>query len=127
MWYKLIIHIETDDSVKNQEHVRARVRSVLKNTKGIEQVGFIEMLKQGPSRKVRAPRAKTIERLHITKQEKCERFLKRIMAGRSVRASDVLQQGKKQGFGKRTMRRAKANLGIESRHVTGYWYWEMNN
>lgn len=127
MWYRLIIQVETEDSVKNQEHVRARVRSVLENTKGIEQVGFIEVITLGPSRKLKAPRAKSIKRRHITKLEKCEKFLKRILPGRSLRASDVLQLGKKQGFGKRTMKRAKANLGIKSRRVTKYFYWEMNN
>ena len=125
MWYRLIIQVETEDSVKNQEHVRTGIRSALKKTEGIEQVGFVEVIKLGPSRKIQAPRAKPIERLKITDEEKCERFLKRILEGRTLKATDVVQQGKAQGFSKRTMLRAKANLGIESRRLPECWYWEM--
>ena len=127
MWYRLIIQVETEDSLKNQEHIRARVRSVLKNAKGIAQVGFIDMLKQGPSRKRKAPRAKTIKRRHITNQKLCEKYLKKLMTDRSLKATDVVQQGKERGFSKRTILRAKANLGIKSRRLPECWYWEMDN
>ena len=125
MWYRLIIQVETEDSVKNQDHVRAGVRSTLRRTDGILQVGFIEIIKLGPSRKLKAPPLPPIERLKITDEEKCERFLKRILANRTLKATDVIQQAQAQGFSKRTTHRAKANLGVESRRLPECWYWEL--
>jgi hypothetical protein len=54
-----------------------------------------------------------------------EVWLKSYLSGGHRSANEVVEVGKLQGFSRRTLRRAKAQLGIKSDHRGGgsLWYW----
>ena len=57
-------------------------------------------------------------------------FLQHLLASGGMRAEEVLQEGRKVGVSEKTLRRAKARLGIKVRRrggvgPGGWWEWEL--
>ena len=65
---------------------------------------------------------------HTAKREAREFLLDRLEAG-PVKADDIIDEAKQEGIAKRTLDRAKKELGIKSRKTPskfdGEWYWEL--
>jgi hypothetical protein len=65
---------------------------------------------------------------HTAKREAKEFLLKRLEAGPAA-ADDIIDEAKQEGIAKRTLDRAKKELGIKSRKTPskfdGEWYWEL--
>jgi hypothetical protein len=65
---------------------------------------------------------------HTAKREAREFLLDRLGAG-PVRAEEIIDEAKQEGIAKRTLDRAKKDLGIKSRKTPskfdGEWYWEL--
>ena len=63
---------------------------------------------------------------HTAKREAREFLLERLEAG-PVNSDDIIEEAKQEGIAKRTLDRAKKDLGIRSRkrHGSGTWFWEL--
>jgi putative DNA primase/helicase len=65
---------------------------------------------------------------HTAKREAKEFLLERLEAG-AVRSDDIIEEAKQEGIAKRTLDRAKRDLGIKSRKTPskfdGEWFWEL--
>jgi putative DNA primase/helicase len=65
---------------------------------------------------------------HTAKREAREFLLERLEAG-PMKADDIIEEAKQDGIAKRTLDRAKKELGIKSRKTPtkfeGEWYWEL--
>src|SRR5262245_5528383 len=65
---------------------------------------------------------------HTAKREAREFLLERLEAG-PVKAEEIIEEAKQEGVAKRTLDRAKKDLGIKSRKTPskfdGEWYWEL--
>src|SRR5262249_10381173 len=65
---------------------------------------------------------------HTAKREAREFLLEQLEAG-PRKAEDIIDQAKQEGIAKRTLDRAKKDLGIKSRKTPsrfdGEWYWEL--
>jgi AAA domain/Bifunctional DNA primase/polymerase, N-terminal len=65
---------------------------------------------------------------HTAKREAREFLLERLEAG-PVKAIDIIEEAKQEGIAKRTLDRAKKDLGIKSRKTPelcdGEWFWEL--
>jgi putative DNA primase/helicase len=64
---------------------------------------------------------------HTAKREAREFLLERLGAG-SVKADDLIEEAGQEGISKRTLDRAKKELGVKSRREggsAGEWFWEL--
>jgi len=65
---------------------------------------------------------------HTAKREAREFLLERLEAG-PVKANEIVEEAKQEGIAKRTLDRAKKELGIKSRKTLemfdGEWFWEL--
>jgi hypothetical protein len=60
-----------------------------------------------------------------TKLVEAEDFLRQLLTDGAVAATDAFTQAKDLGIAIRTLKRAKAHLGVQSRKDGDTWYWEL--
>jgi hypothetical protein len=61
----------------------------------------------------------------ISAKKEAEEFLRNLLAGGPLLGDDVIDVAKQEGHSKRTLDRAKKNLGVRSKKTTTGWMWEL--
>jgi len=71
----------------------------------------------------KATELETFDEPKSTKYKMAEKFLVNMLSDKDVKMTEIENMLKDMGFSLRTIRRAKANLGISSVRIGTEWYW----